>query len=97
MFCVMDEHVKHRKRYLGKKRRKKCVEFISDLKKMSTCLLCGAGDDLTFHHRDQSAKKANVNYFVKRKSMGALINEISKCDIVCLDCHRYLHREYLHS
>lgn len=43
---------------------------------------------MDFDHRDPSTKVADIGYFLKLQSWKRLEEEISKCDIVCSNCHR---------
>ena len=42
---------------------------------------------MDFDHRDPSKKICSVSEAAK-KSYDLMINEISKCDVVCSNCHR---------
>lgn len=57
------------------------------------CLRCGLTDPrcLDFHHRDPSTKSFPIaGSFKSRKKIGA---EITKCDLLCANCHRIVHYE----
>lgn len=47
---------------------------------------------LEFHHRDPKTKLFLPNA-AKKRSLGALLAEIAKCDVLCSNCHRKLHYE----
>lgn len=65
--------------------RSKIIEFL----KLASCMDCGIGDwrVLEFDHKDPKTKKFNIADSVCL-SFDSIQNEISKCDIVCANCHR---------
>lgn len=50
---------------------------------------------LQFHHRDPSIKIESVSRLVASQAPTKLelMEEIAKCDVLCANCHRILHRE----
>lgn len=66
-------------------------KFIID--KSSSCLSCGLKYDkclslMTFHHRTPSEKSfAICKYNILSKSLDELESEVSKCDLLCMNCH----------
>lgn len=51
---------------------------------------------MEFDHRDPSQKTAFVTQMAGRVTLGRLLQEVAKCDIVCASCHRvrtYVRRE----
>jgi hypothetical protein len=58
------------------------------------CIECGESDPacLDFHHRDPSEKDATVAEAIAGQwSENRIMSEISKCDVVCANCHRKRH------
>lgn len=46
---------------------------------------------LDFHHRDSTTKKFHIGQGVNQcRTIKAILAEISKCDILCANCHRKL-------
>jgi hypothetical protein len=43
---------------------------------------------MDFDHREDTPKRAAVTRMIGRVGRGALLEETSKCDIVCANCHR---------
>lgn len=59
------------------------------------CIKCGYGRNWTaleFHHRDSEAKDNLISELLKRNcSADRLSEELAKCDLLCVVCHRELH------
>lgn len=56
---------------------------------------CGEGrwECLDFHHPDPKNKKASVNHLMKsRYRIEVILEEIEKCEVVCANCHRIIHK-----
>ena len=66
--------------------RRKYFEYIKTLK----CENCGFNDwrCLEFNHRDPATKYKNVSDMVARHSFENVLKEISKCSVLCANCHR---------
>ena len=75
---------------IGQKARER-TSFLVKSRKKSGCKYCGIGKNLHFHHRDPADKVHNLSDMVSY-SMKNIIDEISKCDVVCLPCHAKLHK-----
>lgn len=68
--------------------------WLREYKTSLRCVICGENHPacLDFHHRDPKNKTREVSvmsewgYSVKR-----ILEEISKCDVLCANCHRKLH------
>lgn len=43
---------------------------------------------MEFDHREPSKKSNDISYFVKNGSIKLLQEELDKCDLVCVICHR---------
>ena len=47
---------------------------------------------LQFHHRDRAEKSFSVaNMALKATSKKRLLDEIAKCDVLCVNCHAKFH------
>jgi hypothetical protein len=69
------------------------VLLVRELKLALGCKRCGYVEDpdrLHFHHPDPAVKTREVSYMV-RWSTARLIEEVAKCDVLCLDCHVFDH------
>lgn len=66
--------------------------FVKDLKDNKPCKDCGVCYPyyvMDFDHKPEFEKKLCVNQLTaQRATKEILLNEISKCDLVCSNCHR---------
>jgi len=74
------------------KNRRFIKDVLDEIKDKSTCEICGGDKDLTFHHRDASTKVFSLGAG-RETSMLKVIRELRKCDILCVECHKELHRK----
>ena len=83
--CKECEHEKSRQTRDTKK------QIITDLKEVG-CAVCGEQDPicLDFHHYDPTEKSFNMSAAVM-KTLPDMLNEASKCVVVCANCHRKIH------
>lgn len=84
----------------GKIYRQLGKDFIHNLKLRSICTICGFNDHrcLVFHHKDPKKKEYNIPEMVSnRLSLSKIKGEISKCVILCANCHRILHYDEMKS
>jgi len=72
--------------------------WLNKLKEDRGCALCGENDAicLDFHHR------ADKQFHLSRApalgwSRARILVEVAKCDVLCANCHRKLHRPILPS
>lgn len=60
------------------------------------CCICGYNKCLSaleFHHLDKDDKKEEPSYIILRWKLDDCIEELSKCILVCSNCHREIHDE----
>jgi len=78
-----------------KAQKRATVQWFKTLKSSLKCVQCGESDPvcLDFHHRDPGQKDFSL-YQAARLAMGKnrILAEIAKCDVLCANCHRKLHR-----
>ncbi len=59
------------------------------------CSVCGYHENISaleFHHRDPKDKEFRIDVrHMSNRKMEDLETEISKCDLVCANCHRVIH------
>lgn len=74
----------------------KTRDYIQSLKKR--CNRCGYDkcvEALEFHHKNREEKDNNISHYSKRLFSPAtkelIDNEVSKCEILCANCHREEH------
>ena len=75
-------------------RKDKTKVWIVNYKKDLVCSICGENHPATldFHHRDRELKDNSIAVAVRDGwSIDRLKLEISKCDVLCSNCHRKLH------
>ena len=80
------------KYYRQKDRLDEIRKFLSDYLNDKVCNHCGDGRKvvLEFHHlRDKNFNLADAT----KKSIGTIIREIEKCEILCANCHRIVTAE----
>lgn len=83
-------------RIADKKARKiRNRKFVQDYKRTHPCIRCGESEPccLDFHHKDP-AQKFDVLAQMANRGFGLtrLLEEIAKCEILCANCHRKVHR-----
>jgi trimethylamine:corrinoid methyltransferase-like protein len=74
------------------KRKQAIQEFIRDIKAGKSCL-CGESHPhcLDFHHRENTHKVFSISQAAKGGyGRERILDEISKCDLMCANCHRKL-------
>ena len=101
------EKISHRKasNAWSKKNRPRCAKFLRDwtrkrmiwfqsLKEGKACKYCGESNPvcLDYHHRDPKEKMGNLQAIAQDTAdNNKVLTEISKCDLICANCHRKLH------
>lgn len=84
-----DEDSLRRKKELQDKRRKETTKNIFEYLSDKSCEQCGINDPivLEFDHLDQNTKSFNISDS-RGRSWRRVLEEISKCRILCCNCHR---------
>lgn len=79
------------------KQKTKWIELFKELG-YDTCQKCGYNKcfaAIDFHHRDSAQKKFSIavvrNWSFSDSNITKVLEEITKCDILCANCHRELH------
>lgn len=73
------------------KQRLKIIDIVKEFLLNHPCIDCGEGDirALDFDHKDPVLKSFNIGEAITGgKSIDTLLNEMSKCEIRCANCHR---------
>lgn len=94
---------KHRERLREKRKQhdEELKQWLKRYKSQFCCKLCGEKHPacLQFHHRDKNEKSFNIGSTIGRWryiSFKKLVAEVSKCDILCGNCHAILHWREIH-
>lgn len=89
---------RHKERLLEKRRQhnEELRIWLRRYKRKLCCIMCGENHPacLQFHHRDQQGKSFNIGSVIgqwRYITLKRLREEISKCDILCGNCHAKLH------
>jgi hypothetical protein len=83
----------------SKKKEKEIKKWYRDYKRTLYCMICGENHPacLQFHHRDRSEKSFSIsNIAMRPTSKKRILNEIKKCDVLCVNCHAKLHWRETH-
>lgn len=94
-------YVNNKEKYLESSRRNRPIKnrqrglWVQEIKSQLGCKICGENriPCLDFHHRDPSEKDADIGYAVWNWSKKRVLEEIAKCDVLCRNCHSWLHYE----
>ena len=68
------------------------MAWIRNHKREQGCVQCQEDDPacLEFHHRDPSEKEVNISQCHSKRKV---LQEMEKCEVLCLKCHDVLHWE----
>lgn len=87
-------YLKNRERRLveNKARKRRNREFVREYKQAHPCVRCGESEPvcLDFHHLDPSLKFGLLTWMANH-GLEKIKDEISKCEILCANCHRKEH------
>jgi hypothetical protein len=75
----------------NKRYRKELSAYVSEIKQETPCADCNKNYPsyvMDFDHLDGKDKLGIVSYFCTTGRVGAMKKEISKCEVVCANCHR---------
>jgi hypothetical protein len=78
------------------KRRQDIQSWFKKYKSSLKCANCGENDPicLDFHHTDSSLKDNHVSKMIGHgNSINSILKEISKCEVLCSNCHRKEHNK----
>jgi len=78
---------RRRRRWI--RRRRQVRALLAQLRSAGACQVCGEDDPLVldFHHVEPAGKRFTVGNF-GRRTVSAVRVEVSKCALVCANCHR---------
>jgi hypothetical protein len=89
-------YLQHKEVVIEKKKRqqREIHDWYRKYKSTLCCVVCGESHPacLQFHHKDRTEKKFALGDVASRAtSMKALKEEISKCEVLCVNCHAKHH------
>lgn len=79
---------------VNRKKKSYLQELVNSIKGEYGCQNCDEDDPdcLDFHHLDPSKKEFTISEQIRKKvNPDKLLAEISKCIVICANCHRKLH------
>lgn len=78
----------------AKAKRYDSVDKMNKLKEATGCVYCDerSAISLDYHHIDPNTKTYEISYLVACKSWSKIPEELKKCELVCTNCHRKLHK-----
>jgi hypothetical protein len=82
-----------------KKRQLEIRHWFMRYKSSLSCISCGISHPavLQFHHRNRAEKSFAIADVVRRaNSLKQIMNDIEKCDVLCVNCHAKLHWREIH-
>lgn len=89
------DYKENRKEITKKRARKRQLEFkdLCDSFKINGCSYCDEKSFccLEFHHFDPSEKEHAISSLYARKNGDKIYNELTKCIVVCCNCHKKIH------
>ena len=92
-----EHYLNNKEKYIKKAKtyRETFTEWIVNYKKNLKCEICNEDRYwvLDFHHKDPKEKDTEISVLIKSCNKKKLLDEISKCMIVCSNCHRDLHHQ----
>lgn len=80
-----------RQRNLNK--RKYLMDICNKIKSERGCKICKENDPccLDFHHINPAEKDFSIAHIIGTKNVEKMMIEITKCIVVCANCHRKIH------
>jgi len=78
-------------------RKQEMREWYHELRQGLTCADCGQTHPATlhFHHRNPAEKEFSISNAVSRgKTLSSIQKEISKCVVLCANCHAIRHYDH---
>mgnify|MGYP001560853083 CR=1 FL=1 len=74
------------------KLRKKISDAVQEFKQIIGCVICGAKENLTFHHTKPKTKRGTISKMISHfVAPHRILNEILKCTVLCEECHKKVH------
>lgn len=99
----LKQHYQRNKDYYyqrNKRNRLLKVQWIDAIKESTACFDCGnkfPACVMDFDHKEQKEFDISAAVRARGLSIGRILREIEKCDLVCANCHRIRTNKRLHS
>lgn len=87
----LKNHYKSNKEYYSEKRERNRAEYkkkFYEFLKTKSCQVCGNSDIRVLEFDHVRDKKFNISAKMANMPLENLMSEISKCEILCANCHR---------
>ena len=88
---------KHSKKYrvYCKTNQQKTIDWYKEYKSTLSCNRCPESDAacLVFHHPGDDKTETVSQMVGHNRSKALILEEIAKCEVLCANCHRKLHRD----
>lgn len=80
------------------KRKNSYKEESFEWKSKLFCTCCGESYRrcIEFHHLDSDKKEYDISGMMSRYPLASILQEVSKCIVVCANCHRKIHGGIIH-
>lgn len=74
---------------------KRRTAWMQEVKSSLKCKICGEDryPCLDFHHRIPTEKEFDIGPAASSLAKNRILKEIEKCDVLCRNCHAFLHWE----
>jgi hypothetical protein len=99
IFCSAQCKNKQHQYYLNRQKRGLARKLELVVKAGGKCSACGYSENLaalTFHHMDPKEKKFKLDLrSLSNRTLQSAFSELSKCVLVCSNCHAELHNPEL--
>lgn len=92
---IHEHYMNNKEKYIEKARvsKRKTINWFREYKCTLKCEYCSENHPacLDFHHIDSFDKLFTIGECIAKVSKKRLLDEISKCRVLCANCHRKLH------
>ena len=81
-----------------KKRHDENKRLLTEVKETAPCAACGEyhpASCMDHHHLDPSVKEKQISSMLSANSWKKIEEEMSKCVLLCANCHRKIHNNLL--
>lgn len=95
---LVNHYQKHKEAYKSRQQQRKKLlrEWFNAIKADAKCMICSENESvcLDYHHRDAKTKVDKISSLVSwMATKEEILAEMEKCDVLCSNCHRKLHKK----